>query len=138
MSAAAWKCLSVASFLDSCNWQGLPPKLEVNSLDRLNESLEFWQCFSSQKFFSLNNWNGKPLLVNSYEDAIASADVSESIAFSLTLPTAKFWQFFSWSGRVDLSPEVIVADIPKNINKNINHLPTPTKELTLQDLSQLF
>lgn len=135
MSAAAtWKCLSVAIFFNDCNWQGLPPKLQVDSLDRLNESFELWQCFSSQKFFSLNNWNGKPLLVNSYEDAIASTDGSEAISFSLTLPTAKFWQCFSWSGRVNLSPEVIVADIPKNIN----HLPTPTKELTVQDLSQLF
>jgi len=133
-TVAAWKCLSVASFLDSCNWQGLPPKLEIDSLNRLNESLEFWQCFSSQKFFSLNNWNGEVLLVNSSEDAISSGDVTETIDFSLTLPTAKFWQFFAWSGRVGLSPEVIVADAPKSIN----HLPPSTKELTLQDLSQLF
>lgn len=148
----AWKCLAVHEFISNSNWQGLLPQVSTKSPSQLNQVKNYlasWQCLTTYKFFTLNNWDGKTNLfhiedeVDKNNSAIAEgvakqfAQPSQSITFSLTLPSNQFWQCFSWSSKSEITEQSPVEVMEsRQISESFS---TKTEdEFTLKDLSQLF
>ena len=117
--SAAWKRLSVAEFVDRCNWDYVSSSQAIT----LERSLENWQRLTTQEFFALQNWSGR----------VASSTLTEEVVFDLTLESKQFWQCFNWSGAKNLSPERV-----ESILKDAKEAIAAVEEFTLNDLSQLF
>ena len=97
MNHPAWQCLSVREFINVCNWENRAIAQKSNSGDRIQRSLASWRCLTARDFFSLYNWSGKAVYVESSRQSIAP------VAFTLTLPTDRFWQCFNWTGKANSS-----------------------------------
>lgn len=116
----AWKRLSVAEFIDRCNWDCAPSSSKAIAE---RQSLANWQRLTTQKFFALQNWSGR----------VAGLTLAEEVVFDLTRESRQFWQCFNWSGEKKLVPERV-----ESILEDAQEAIAAVEEFTLNDLSQLF
>ncbi len=118
---------SVADFFGSSNWQGLSFKPKSSgTTNLLYEAIENWQCVSTREFFNFVNWDGRPTSTNRSD--------RQQVAFSLTLSVADFFQCFAWERtRANSNSNQPATPITEEINPS-----APTKQITINDLSQLF
>ena len=115
----AWKRLSVAEFVDRCNWDYVSSSQAI----ALERSLENWQRLTTQEFFALQNWSGQ---------VVAGSTLAKEVVFDLTLESRQFWQCFNWSGAKVASERV------ESILEDAQEAIAAVEEFTLNDLSQLF
>ena len=118
----AWKCLSVAEFIDRCNWDSAPSSATARSRQ---ESLANWQRLTTLEFFTLQNWSGR---------VVANGSTLVEVVFSKTLENSRFWQCFNWSGE----REKPAPDRVESILEDTKVAIAAVEEFTLNDLSQLF
>ena len=128
----AWQCLSVAEFIDQCNWENSSIKVSDDfSKVTLKQSLAAWQCLTTQDFFILNNWSGQVIFSDNLEQADS---IKQAVIFDVTSSNDRFWQCFNWTGKFDDVAEIVTDKIIKDTEEII----AAAEEFTLNDLSQLF
>ena len=119
--STAWKRLSVAEFIDRCNWDCAPSDPQAIALRQI--SLANWQLLTTQEFFALQNWSGR----------VAGSTLAAEVVFDLTRESRQFWQCFNWRGEKKLVPERV-----ESILEDAKEAIAAVEEFTLNDLSQLF
>lgn len=113
-----WACLSVQDFFSNLNWQGTPQNQKEYFE---NKSEVSWLCLTVEEFFRNNNWRGQPQIVKKDLPGV----------FSLTLSVQEFFQFIDWEG----TPQI--GQTPQFISAH-SQIPVPSRDLTLNHLSDLF
>ncbi|MEL6580827.1 MAG: hypothetical protein AAFQ14_13840 [Cyanobacteria bacterium J06621_12] len=125
----AWKCLSVAEFINQCNWKNNRSPARIRSAVEQRKALTDWKSLTTKSFFALSNWSGQAFVPS---DLTLAAPAKT--AFDLTFASNQFWQCFNWSGdKPALAPqkaEQILIQTEEAI--------AAVEEFTLNDLSQLF